>query len=325
MKGAAVLLGALLLVLALSLMLGEVMLSPVDLARGLVTGEGPAALTIRVIRGPRALAALGAGAALGLSGAIFQTLLRNPLASPDIMGFTSGAGLAVVVAVAFGLVLPLPLVAAGGGLATAALVVALSHRRGQALAPLTLILVGLGVGFTASAFASFLVLRLPVAEASEAQRWVSGSLAARRWSDVAQVWGIGAGLALLLAAQLQGMKLLELGRDLATGLGLRAERALWGLVATGVLLAAAGVAVAGPIPFVALMAPPIGAMLTGARTPGARFAAAAGTGAAIVTLADLLARIAIPGIQLPVGVATGLLGAPYLLWRLSREMEGGRL
>ena len=130
---------------------------------------------------------------------------------------------------------------------------------------------------------------------------------------------------LVLASQIPALKLLELGGDLASGLGLRVERARWGLVATAVLLAATAVAVAGPVPFVALMAAPLGIVLTGARNPAGRLAAAAGAGAAICVLADLVARAAIPGLQLPIGVMTGLLGAPYLLWRLSREMEKGEL
>jgi iron complex transport system permease protein len=140
-----------------------------------------------------------------------------------------------------------------------------------------------------------------------------------------QVWLIGAVLVIATAAQIPALKLLELGHDLSAGLGLHVERARWSLVATAVLLAAAAVAVAGPIPFVALMAPPLGAVLTAARYPAARLLAAAGAGALICVASDLVARAAIPGLQLPIGVMTGLLGAPYLLWRLSREMEKGEL
>ncbi|MCE6951498.1 iron ABC transporter permease [Cereibacter sphaeroides] len=293
--------------------------------RGLWSGEGPAALTLRVIRGPRVAAGLGVGAVLGLSGALFQMLFRNPLAAPDLMGFTSGAGLAIVAAISLGLALPLPLVSAAGGLLAALLVAALSRHRHRPTPPLTLVLVGLGVGFTTSALGTFLMTRLPVQEAAEAQRWLTGSLAARGWDHVAQVWAIGIGLTLAAAAQMRPLAALELGPDLAAGLGIRAGRARAALAATAVLLAAAGVAVAGPLPFVALMAAPLGARLVQARTAAGRLAAAATTGAGIVVLADLAARAALPGIQLPVGVATGLLGAPYLLWLLAREMERGDL
>ncbi|BDA86202.1 enterobactin ABC transporter permease [Aureimonas sp. SA4125] len=325
MKGALFLGGLILVAIAASLIIGDVPLGPGALWQGLWGGDGPGALTIRIIRGPRVAVALGAGAVLGLSGAIFQSLLRNPLAAPDIMGFTSGAGLAVLAAVTAGLALPLPIVAAAGGLAAALLVAALAYRPGQATPAVTLVLVGLGVGFTTAAFGTFLMTRLPSSEAAEAQRWLSGSLAARDWGQAAQVWAIGAGLVAALALQIRALDLLAFGNDLAAGLGLRVEPARWSLAATGVLLAATGVAVAGPVPFVALMAAPLGARLTGARSLGGRLAAAAAAGACVTLVADLAARAAIPGLVLPIGVMTGPLGAPYLLWRLSREMEKGEL
>jgi iron complex transport system permease protein len=310
---------------AMALVLGEVHLGLDVLWQGLLGGDGPGALTIRIIRGPRVAVALGAGAVLGLSGAIFQMLLRNPLASPDVMGFTSGAGLAVVAAISVGLVLPPPLLSAGGGIAAAVLVGVLAHRRGHAAAPLTLVLVGLGVGFTTTAIGTFMMTRLPGPEAAEAQRWLSGSLVARDWGHALQVWGFAGVLGLALIPQIHALNLLELGDDLAGGLGLRVNAARMRLAATGVLLAAAGVAVAGPISFVALIAPPLGARLTRARSPAGRLASAACIGAAITVLADLVARATIPGLQLPVGIMTGILGAPYLLWLLSREMEKGEL
>lgn len=325
MRGWLILGAGLLALTILSLTRGEVALSLADLWRGLTLGEGPGALTLRVLRGPRVLTALGAGAALGLSGAVFQTLLRNPLAAPDVMGFNAGSGLAVVAALVLGLVLPMPLLAAAGGVVAALAVGLISHRRGEADNSLTLILVGLGMGFTASGLATFLMLTMPDPMAAEAQRWVTGSLAARSWSHVGQVWVMAGVLALLLALQLRGLGLLELGPDLARGLGLRITRARNGLLATAVLLAASGVAVAGPVPFVALMAGPLGIGLTRARLPGGRLAAAGAAGAAITVAADLLARSALSGIQLPVGVMTGLLGAPYLLWLLSREFGKGEV
>jgi iron complex transport system permease protein len=319
-------LAAILLVsVVLSLMIGQVMLSPAALWTGLSTGQGPASLTIRVLRGPGVATAVGVGAVLGLSGTIFQILLRNPLAAPDVMGFTSGAGLAVIFGVMTGIALPTPLLSAIGGCAAALLVALLSLRRYGTQAAITLILVGLGIGFFTAAAGSFILTRLPPQEAAEAQRWLSGSLAARNWGHAAQVFGFGAVLAVVLAIQVRSLALLELGDDLAKGLGLKAGRARLGLAATGVLLAATGVAVAGPVPFVALMAGPLGARVTRAKHPAARLAAAACTGAAITVLADLAARAALPGLQLPVGVATGIFGAPYLLWLLAREIETGDL
>ncbi|WP_289155279.1 iron ABC transporter permease [uncultured Salipiger sp.] len=322
--------GALLIVLLVAgtvagLLWGQVALAPGALWQGLATGEGPAALMIGTIRGPRVGTALGAGAVLGLSGALFQTLFRNPLAAPDILGFTSGAGLAVVVSIAFGLVAPMPLVAAAGGILAALLVTGIAWRRGHRTPPLSIILVGLGMGFFTSALSNFLMTLLPQAEAAEAQRWVTGSLAARDWGHVAQVWLPGAALLLAALGQARLLETLELGDDLAAGLGLRVEAVRRGLAGTGVLLAATGVAVAGPVPFVALMSGPLGARITGATSVAGRLLSAAGAGALVLMLADLVARSALPGIQLPVGVMTGILGAPYLLWRLSREMDRGKL
>ncbi|TWF58297.1 FecCD family ABC transporter permease [Neorhizobium alkalisoli] len=325
MRGGLVLIGLLLASVLLSLMIGQVMLSPVQLWTGLMTGTGPASLTLRVLRGPGIATAAGVGAVLGVSGTIFQILLRNPLAAPDIMGFMSGAGLAVICGIAFGLSLPLPLLAAVGGLLAAVAVAMLSYRRDAAQAGLTLILVGLGIGFFTSAASSFLLTRLSPQDASDAQRWLSGSLAARNWGHVTQVFGLAAILFVITALQVRALALLELGDDLATGLGTRIRRARYGLIATGVLLAAAGVAVAGPVPFVALMAGPLGMKITGARQPGGRLFSAAVTGAIVTVLADLAARSVVPGLQLPVGVMTGILGAPYLLWLLAREMEAGDL
>ena len=322
--------GLLLVVLLLgatlaALLLGQVSMPFSMLWEGLTTGQGPGAMVIGNIRGPRVLTGLGAGAVLGLSGALFQTVLRNPLAAPDVMGFTSGAGLAIIAAIAFGFSAPMPLVAATGGAVAALLVAGLSWRPGHATPPLTLILVGLGIGFLCSAFSTFLMTLLPHAEAVEAQRWLTGSLAARNWTHAAQVWGLGLVLVIAALAQVRALSALELGEELAAGLGIGVERMRWTLAATGVLLAAAGVAVAGPVPFVALMSGPLGQRITGARSLAGRLLSAAGAGALVLVLADLAARGAVPGLQLPAGVTTGILGAPYLLWRLSREMERGGL
>ncbi|SMX51220.1 FecCD family ABC transporter permease [Actibacterium lipolyticum] len=325
MKGGVIIAVLLVLAVLFGLLMGQVQISPAMMWQGLVTGEGPGALMLGVIRGPRVFTAVGAGAVLGLSGAIFQTLFRNPLAAPDIMGFTAGAGLAVVMAIAFGVSAPMPIVAAVGGLLAGGLVAALAYQRQHVTPPLTLILIGLGVGFAASALSTFLMTRLTYSEAAEAQRWLTGSLAARDWTHVSQVWGIGLVLTLFALGQSRFLSAMELGADLAAGLGVRVERARWGLSVTAVLLAATGVAVAGPVPFVALMAGPFGIRLTGATTLAGRLMSAAAAGALIIVAADLCARAAISGVQLPVGVMTGILGAPYLLWRLSREMERGEL
>ncbi|WPZ32716.1 iron ABC transporter permease [Thalassobaculum sp. OXR-137] len=315
---------------ALALLVGQIHLSPAVLWDGLTGGDGPGALTISILRGPRVAVALLSGAAFGLAGAVFQILLRNPLASPDVMGFTGGSGLAILTAVAFGLTLPLPVVAAVGGLIAGAAVLILSRPAGghggvDGASPVTLVLVGIGIGFAATAFGSFLMTRLSGPQAAEAQRWLVGSLSARDWGDAGLLAAGGGALALCLAVQARSLRSLELGAELATGLGLNVGRARLLLATTAIGLCALTVAVVGPVAFVALMAPPVGARLAGATDAGARLAAAALAGAVIMVLADLVARASLPGLQLPIGVTTGILGAPYLLWRLSREMERGEL
>lgn len=299
-----------------ALALGEVLLGPAELWRGLM-GEQPGALVLSVLRGPRVATGALAGAALGLSGAIFQSLLRNPLAAPETLGFTSGAGLGALLAVVFGGV-SATLGAAAGGLLAALVVGAAAGGRGG-MVPMRLILIGIGVGFTLNAATGFLMTRLDTLQAGEAQRWLTGSLAARDWSHTMQA-GLGlAGLGVFAAAMARSLSLLELGDELATGLGLHAQRSRLALAVLGVLLAASAVAVMGPVPFVALMAPPIARAVLRRTGGGQRLAAAALVGAVLTVLADLAARTALPGVQLPLGVMTGMLGAPYMLWLLSRS------
>lgn len=318
---------AVLTLLAAALAFGEAALPWSAWRRALAGEGGPAALILLELRAPRVLTAAGAGAALGLSGAIFQSLFRNPLASPDVMGFTSGAALGALATMGAGGAAGLGVGAgaAMGGLAAALLAALLSREKGR-IAPLRLVLVGIGVAAILGAGAAMALTRMSGAEAAEAQRWLAGSLAARDWGHAAQI-----GLSLLLLGGAAGLAaralgLLELGDDLAATLGLRIEPARLGLALIGVLAAAAGVAAAGPLPFVALMAAPMAARLLRPRGAGARMAAAALLGATIAVLADLLARIGIfGGIQPPVGALTGLLGGPYLLWLIAREMKEGAL
>lgn len=322
----AVILPALLVVAAaLAMMLGDLPMGPLMLWKGMTAQDPIAQLVVNVIRGPRVVTALGAGAALGLSGALFQTLFRNPLASPDIMGFTSGAGLTVLSVIALGLLVPIPVAAAAGGLGTALIVAAVSWRPGHATPPLVLVLVGLGLGFACSALSSFVMTALPPNAAADAQRWLAGSLNARNWTHAGQVWLALIVLAAAMLTQRRPLEALELGRPLSIGLGIRAERSRWLISGLAVLMAAVAVAVAGPVPFVALMAAPLGARIAGARNLSVRLFSGMMAGALIMVLADLAARALVAGIALPVGIATGIMGAPYLLWRLMKEMKKGGL
>lgn len=305
----------------LALMAGEVMLSPLTVLQALTGQGGSADFVVWTLRAPRIVTGALAGAALGLSGAIFQALLRNPLASPDVMGFTAGSGLGAVATVAFlgagGIAVTLG--AATGGLLAALLLGLLSWQNG--LVPVRVVLVGIGVAFTLTGGIEFLMMRLTGPEAGMAARWLSGSLAARNWGHAAQIALSLAVLAVPLALLAPGLRLLALGDDLAAALGLRVGQARLGLALVGVGAAAAAVAVAGPVGFVALLSAPVARRLAGQK--GAALGGAALVGATVVVLADLAARTAVQGVQLPLGVMTGLLGAPYLLWLLSREIERG--
>ena len=286
-------------------------------------GEGREPFIILTLRLPRLVTALAAGMAFGVAGAIFQSLARNPLASPDIIGFDSGAALgavAIVVIVGAGGYA----VAGGaivGGLVTAAIVLGLAWRR--PLAPLRLILVGIGVGVVCNALMSFLLSRGDIWEASAAQAWLTGSLNARTWTQ-ALVACVGAALLVPLALLTKpALDQVELGDDLAAALGIPVDRArlLAGLVA--VLLAALAVGAAGPLPFVALVAAPIARRLSGLSGPD--LVTAGLIGALLVLLADLAGRLLFAPVQLPAGIFTAMFGAPYLLWLLATQIRRGTM
>ncbi|MBD7995812.1 iron chelate uptake ABC transporter family permease subunit [Arthrobacter sp. Sa2CUA1] len=270
---------------------------------------------------PRAVTAVLIGVAFGVSGHLFQTMLRNPLASPDIIGISYGASAAAVAAmVVFG--------ATGGAVSLAALLGAtviavalflLSRRGGAAGARLVLI----GVGFAAvlQAVVNFLLTRTDVRTAADSLVWLTGSLNSASWERAGIV--AAALVVLLPAAVLLGrrLRILELGDDFAAGLGLPVEATRAGLLFTGVGLAAVATAAAGPVAFVAFLAGPISRRLLGGR---ASLPAAGLTGAVILLAADFVGHNLVPGTSLPVGVVTGALGAPFLLWLLVSSNRVGR-
>lgn len=285
-------------------------------------GDGSSTFIVFGLRLPRLVTGICTGMALGLAGALFQSLARNPLASPDIIGFDSGAALgAVTLVIVFGATGTL--VAAGaitGGLATAALVVLLSWRNG--MTPLRLVLVGIGVGFFAYAGVDFLMTRSDIFEAATAQAWLTGSLNARTWSHV---WTVGLGVALLapIALTLQPtLDRIELGDELAAALGIRVNRTRIATGIVGVLLAALAVSAAGPVPFVALVSAPVARRLT---RGGLALGTSGLVGALVVTAGDRGGRLLFAPTQLPVGVFTSVLGAPYLLWLLARQIRKGAM
>jgi iron complex transport system permease protein len=313
----AVLAGAGLLAFALNLAWGEYPLPVLDVVAALV-GEGHQAdrFVVVDVRLPRALVAALAGAALALSGAIFQTLVRNPLASPDIIGVTAGASVPAVAVYVMGASAALvPLAAFAGALTASALLYALAWRGG--LSPYRLVLIGIGIEALGTAGTSYVLVEGRIEDVQQAALWLVGSLNARAFADV---WPLLAGFVLLapaVALLARPLDALSLGEEQATALGVRVELARLGLVAAAAGLAAIAVAAAGPIVFVAFIAPHVARRLTG--TSGAAvLPSAALCGAALVLTADLAGRWLLAPTELPVGIVTSVLGAPFFLYLLYR-------
>lgn len=265
---------------------------------------------------PRVLVSIVFGAALGVSGAIFQSLTRNPLASPDIIGFSTGAysGALLVIIFVGGGYLEVAGGALVGGIAAAGLVYLLAYKQG--IQGFRLIVVGIAVSAMASSFNTYLLLVSDHNAAITGAVWGAGSLNGTSWEQaglslvaIAPLFAAAVGLARPLGQ-------MELGDDAARALGVRVEPARLGLIVVGVALIAAVTAVAGPIAFVALAAPQIGKRL--ARTAGVTLLPAAFVGALLLCAADLAAQRLLPQ-ALPVGLVTVVVGGLYLIWLLVGE------
>ncbi|WP_419586978.1 FecCD family ABC transporter permease [Streptomyces sp. Qhu-G9] len=293
-----------------------------DVVRALVgSGDPGTVLVVEELRLPRALVGLLAGIAFGVSGALFQTMTRNPLASPDMIGLTQGAGTAVVAGIVLGWDGGLGTQALGllGALVTALTVYALAWRRGTT--GYRIILVGIGVAWICTSATDYLVAKGGRFQAQAALGWLVGNLNGRTWE---QVGPLAVALAVLLpTALLLGrlLRTLQLGDDVATGLGTRVQPVRLAILLTGVGLIAFATASAGPVAFVALAAPQIAQRL--ARTAWPPTVASGLTGALVVLGGDLIARTLVSGTELPVGIVTGVLGAPVLLWLLVRANRAG--
>ncbi|MGP7961444.1 FecCD family ABC transporter permease [Sanguibacter sp. A247] len=319
----ASLVGLALVLTVVTLTMGSFKVALVDVVRILGGEQIPGAtFIIMEQRLPRLLTALGVGAAFGTSGTIFQTLVRNPLASPDVIGITAGASAAAVLGITVGglgavAVAPIALV---GALVTAVVIYVLA-RRGT-ISGYRFVLVGVGVAAVLNAVTAWALTRSEVTEASRALVWITGSLSRASWTDVPVLWAALVVLLPLAGLAALGLRALELGDDAAAGLGARVEPAKAGLLVVAVALAAMATAAAGPVAFVAFLSGPVARRLTGG---GVSLGASALTGACLVLAADFVATSLLPT-ALPVGVVTGVLGAPVLLWlmaRVNRAGEGG--
>ncbi|MGW5191941.1 FecCD family ABC transporter permease [Kribbella sp. NPDC004138] len=305
-----------------SLSLGDFKIPVVDVVKTLFGGGDRATeFIVNRLRLPRALTGLLVGTALGLSGAIFQSIARNPLASPDIIGVTYGASaFAVFAIVTLGLTgVAVSAFAIVGAVLTAFIMYVLAWRHG--VSSYRLILIGIGIGAIATSITSYLLTKARVEIAQQALIWLTGSLNGRDWSNVRSLAVTFVVLLPVMVLLVRQLRILQLGDETAYGLGLRVEGARLGLIVVAVLLAAVATAAAGPIGFVAFGAPPIARRLT--RSPGPAMIASGLLGALVVGLSDLVAQHAFGDTQLPVGVVTGVVGAPYLMFLLARANRVG--
>ena len=306
---------------ALSLALGDVSVSAGQVL-ATIRGDGNKLenLVIMDLRMPRAITAIFVGIALGASGAVSQTMTRNPLASPDILGITSGASLGAVAVIAwFGASIPaawtgaaIPLSALAGGLITALIVYSLAWKRG--VSDNRVIIVGIGIGAMAAALINWILILVREQDIQRAQIWLSGSLNGRSWTQVAVLAVVVPLLVLAVLAASRSLRALDFGDETAISLGVRVNGARITLAVLLVLLASFAVAAAGPIVFLALIAPQIALRLVGSATPPLVLSALVGAG--VLLASDLVARLAFPQ-ELPVGIITGAVGAAFLMYLLA--------
>ncbi len=290
-----------------------------------LAGEGDAGqeLIVNELRLPRVLVGLLVGASLGLGGALFQSVSRNPLGSPDVLGLGQGAtaGALTVIVLFSGTADQVALGALAGGLLTGFAIYVLAWKRG--VHGYRLVLVGIGVSAIVTAVNGYLLTKSDIVDAARAVVWMTGSLSGRDWD---QVWPLAALCAVLVPRVLAhsgALRMMEMGDDVAYALCVRVERVRLVLMLSAVLLTASATAAAGPVSFVALTAPQLARRLT--RSPGPNLVAAVCMGAALLVTADWISQRAFGADQLPVGVVTGVLGGVYLLWLLVTERRAGRI
>ena len=314
--------------LTLALVVTALMLGDFPLTFGQVVsvltggGDDVSRLVVVEFRGPRLVLALLVGVALGLAGALFQSVLRNPLASPDVIGISQGASAGAVTALLVGGVtgLAVSFAALAGGAAVALLLYAVAWRGG--LTGHRFVLSGIGVAYVCSSVIGYVLTRSEVQEAQAALLWMTGSVGQADWQLVRLL-----GLALvvlvpLVALLARSLDVLLLGDQQAASLGLRPEAARALVLALGVALACVATAAAGPVAFVAFIAAPVARRLLG--DGGLALVPCALVGTALVLGADLVAQHLLPAdMSVPVGVVTGAVGGPYLIWLMATSSRSG--
>jgi iron complex transport system permease protein len=314
-----------LLAVVMSVALGEFAVPPLDVVSALVgAGDQATHFIVFDLRLPRALTGLLAGAALGLAGAVFQDVTRNPLVAPDIVGVAGGAALAgvsVIVLGAGGGAVSVPVAALAGALVSGAALYALAWRGG--VQGYRVVLVGIGVAAFTQAGISYVLTEGRIFEVAQAYVWFVGSLNGRGWTDV---WPLVAALAVLVPALLalaRQADALALGDEVARGLGVKVERSRLLLLGAAVALTGVAVSSSGPIGFVAFVAPHLARRLAGPACVRDLLLVAAVCGALLVLVADLAGRLLFAPTEIPVGIVTLILAAPYFLALLRRAHRLG--
>ncbi|MFF8999392.1 FecCD family ABC transporter permease [Streptomyces achromogenes] len=303
---------------------GDAKIPAADVLRTLA-GNGTAYqdFIVNELRLPRVLVGLLVGASLGLGGALFQSVSRNPLGSPDVLGLSQGstAGALIVIVLLSGSASQVTVGALAGGLATGAAVYLLAWKQG--VHGYRMVLVGIGVNAVMTAVNGYLLTKADLVDAARAVVWMTGSLNGRDWEQVWPLLALCAVLVPLVLVNARGLRMMEMGDDISHALGVRVQWVRLLLMVSAVLLTAAATAAAGPVSFVALTAPQLARRLT--RSPGPNLVPSLCMGAALLVAADWASQRAFGADQLPVGVVTGVLGGAYLLWLLVTERRAGRI
>lgn len=309
-----------------SLGIGQFRISPVDVVKSVFGyGDTMQNLVVRSFRMPRILLALLAGAGLALSGTILQGIIRNPLASPDIIGITGGAATATVGFLAFFSdrsntltvsIAWLPLASFSGAIIMGFLVYFLAWKKG--VSPIRLVLIGIGLSAAAKALTTMMMILGPIFTAAKANIWITGSVNSTNWSEILTLLPWMVLLTVIVFIMARRLNIQELGADVATGAGVKVQKDRMLLLFLSTALAGGAVAFAGAIGFVGLIAPHIARKLVGASF-GGLLAVSAIIGGILVMGADLIARTAFAPLEVPAGVFTAAIGAPYFIYLLYKN------
>jgi ABC-type Fe3+-siderophore transport system permease subunit len=289
-----------------------------DVWAALTDAKHPSYFIVHQLRLPRILVAVLAGFGLAVGGVILQSVIRNPLASPDVIGITKGAGFMAAGVIFLFPKLPsyyLPIAAFIGAFAAFLLLLLLSRR--LTLRPSHLALVGIAIGTIFQAGIQYLIVRHP-SDINAALLWLSGSLWNRSWSNVYSLLPWIAVLLPIVWANFAKLNVFQLGDEMTAALGVRIGRQRFWLLLLAVALAGISVSAVGAIGFIGLIAPHIARSLVGGRHQWL-IPLAALIGADLMLLGDLVGRVIILPREVPVGIMTAVIGTPYFIYLLRRE------